>query len=142
MTEAKYGWYQKAAFLLVLLMALLQGFYAIYAYIDPAGFSALRGTELVAGGDADWVKIYASRTLFVALIVGYLLYLRSYKILMWVSIFGIVMPIVDATLAYQAHAPMGVVLKHVATVFYLLVTFRVLQITVKERERPGDHLSG
>jgi len=134
MTNAKHGMYEKVGFVLVLLMVLLQSFYAAHAYIDPVAFSNLRGTELVVGGDADWVRIYASRTLFVALIVGYLLYSRSYKILQYVTIFGLVMPIVDAALAYQAQAPIGVVLKHVATVVYLLITFRILQLAVKEKE--------
>jgi hypothetical protein len=31
-------------------MALLQGGYAIFAYVDPAAFSILRGTELLDVG--------------------------------------------------------------------------------------------
>lgn len=96
-------------------MVLLQGSYATYAYFDPVAFSTLRGTELFADADVDWVRICASRTLFVALIVGYLLYLRSYEILKWVSLFGTVMPLADVALAYQAQAPTVVVVKHAAT---------------------------
>lgn len=121
----------KIGFMLVLLMALLQGFYAVFAYLDPAAFSNLRGTVLASTGDLDWVKIYASRTLFVSLIIGYLLYLRNYKILVWAALFGTVMPVTDGWLAYQAGASFDVVAKHVATVVYLIATFIVLQTVVK-----------
>lgn len=127
MTSPQYKKLKTTGILLVALMAILQGFYAIYALIDPAAFAVLRGTELLVEGDSDWVKIYASRTLFVALIIGYLLYVQNYKILKWAAIFGLVMPVADAVLAYQALAPMSVVLKHVATAIYLLVVFWVLQ---------------
>jgi hypothetical protein len=131
MTASKNSTYKNVAVVLVLLMALLQCFYAIYAYIDPAAFSVLRGTDLIASDDADWVRIYASRTLFVALVIALLLYLRSYEILKWVSLFGIVMPVVDATLAYHSQAPTSIVMKHVATIIYLLITFWVLRAAVK-----------
>ncbi len=112
---------------LVLLMALLQAGYAIFATLDPQAFSELRGTELFALGDADWVVIYASRTLFVALIIGFLLIRREYNILFWAALFGTVMPVADALLAYQADAESTVVFKHVATIFYLLATCFVLR---------------
>ena len=131
MSERKAKLVEKIAIALVFLMALLQGIYAIYAYMDPQAFSLLRGTELFVSGDADWVKIYASRTLFVALIIGYLLILREYKILVWASLFGTVMPVMDGLLAYQAGAENVVVYKHVATAVYLLITFLVLKRVVK-----------
>ena len=134
MPKPKYRALETLGFILVLLMVLLQGGYAIYAYIDPASFAILRGTELVVVGDGDWVKIYASRTLFVALIIGYLLFSRNYRILVWASLFGAVMPITDAILAYQAQAPDKVVLKHAVTVVYLLATSFVLQVIVRKQE--------
>jgi len=114
-------------------MAVLQGGYAIFAYVDPAAFSVFRGTDLLDAGDSDWVAIYASRTLFVALITGYLLYRRNYKVLAWAALFGAVMPVTDALLAYQAQAPDKVVFKHIATVIYLLVIFFVLQVIVRKK---------
>jgi len=118
---------EKITFILVLLMVLLQGFYGVFALFDPATFSSLRGTELFSERDADWVKIYGSRTIFITLILGYLLYSRNYLILMWCALFGIVMPITDGILAYEAQAPFKVVLKHIATIVYLLITFFVLK---------------
>lgn len=121
----------KVGFMLVLLMALLQGFYAVFAYLDPVAFSNVRGTVLASPGDLDWVVIYASRTLFVALIIGFLLYLRNYNILLWAALFGTVMPLTDGWLAYQAGASFNIVAKHLATVAYLIATFLVLKTVVK-----------
>ncbi|MCJ8295557.1 MAG: DUF4267 domain-containing protein [Colwellia sp.] len=124
---------EKTGFILVLLMVLLQGFYGTFAYFDPATFSSLRGTELFSNKDADWVTIYGSRTLFITLILGYLLYTRNYLILMWAALFGMVMPITDGFLAYEAQAPIKVVLKHIATVVYLLVICLVLKKVVAQK---------
>jgi hypothetical protein len=123
--------FKRVGVALIFLMALLQAAYAIYAYLDPQAFALLRGTELFASEDADWVKIYASRTFFVALIIGYLLIIQEYKILVWASLFGTVMPATDAFLAYRAGAENIIVYKHVATIVYLLITFSVLKLVVK-----------
>lgn len=117
---------EKTAIVLVCLMMLLQGFYALFAFIDPSAFSVIRGTELFDAGDDDWVRIYASRTLFVSLIIGYLLLVRNYAMLKWVAVLGLVMPLTDGLLAYQSHASFKVVAKHIATVVYLICTFLVL----------------
>lgn len=121
---------------LVLAMAGLQLTYAMYALADPAGFSLLRGTELFATGDTDWIRIYASRTLFIALIIGYLLYQKNFEILAVASLLGTVMPVTDAWLAYQASAGDKIVLKHVATALFLILTFAVLRSLVS-RGKPS-----
>lgn len=113
--------------ILVLLMTMLQGFYGLFAYIDPASFANVRGTELFSNMDSDWVNIYGSRTLFITLTFSFLLYAKHYSIIMWCALFGIVMPVTDGYLAYQAEAPFKVVFKHIATVLYLVITFFVLR---------------
>jgi hypothetical protein len=125
---------EKAATLLVGLMALLQGFYAVFSYIDPSSFAVVRGTELISLADSDWVKIYASRTLFIALIIGYLLYKKEYRCLMWASLFGSIMPIIDGLLAFEASAPTSVVVKHIVTLVYLIVTALVLKYVVAKSD--------
>jgi len=114
-------------------MTLLQGFYGVFTYVDPVSFSLIRGTELFSTMDADWVIIYGSRTLFITLILGYLLYVRHFKVLMWAALFGTIMPITDALLALEAQAPLKVVIKHVATVVYLLITCLVLNKVVAQK---------
>ena len=118
---------------LVLVMTLLQGFYGVFAYIDPVAFSTVRGTELFSNMDSDWVIIYGSRTLFITLTFSFLLYYRHYSIIMWCALFGIVMPVTDGFLAYQAEAPFKVVFKHIATILYLIITFFVLKAVVNKK---------
>jgi len=124
---------EKVGFVLIALIVLLQGFYGTFAFIDPEMFSVVRGTELFSSMDADWVAIYGSRTIFITLIFGYLLYTRNYTVLMWGSLFAVVMPITDGLLAYEAQAPLKVVAKHIATIFYLLVIFFVLKKVVANK---------
>ena len=124
---------EKVGFVLVALIVLLQGFYGTFAFIDPELFSVVRGTELFSAMDADWVAIYGSRTIFITLIFGYLLFTRNYVVLMWGALFGVVMPITDGLLGYEAHAPFKVVAKHIATVVYLLIIFFVLKKVVAQK---------
>jgi hypothetical protein len=132
MPKKKVSAVENTGRILVLLMAIIQGFYGFYAYIDPADFAVTRGTEL-AIGDADWARVYASRTLFITLTLGYLLYLRSYKTLMALALFGIIMPVTDGILAYQAEVPFNVVFKHIATIAYLVITLFVLKKVVVKK---------
>jgi hypothetical protein len=112
---------------------LLQCFYGAFAFIDPTVFSKVRGTELFSGMDADWVKIYGSRTIFITLIFGYLLYTRNHIVLMWGALFAVVMPITDGLLAYKAQAPLKVVVKHISTIVYLLIIFLVYKKIIAQR---------
>lgn len=118
----------------VLLMALLQAFYGIYSLLEPTAFAITRGTLLAASADSDWVQIYGSRTLFIALIIATLLYYRHYKLLMWAALFGTVMPITDGWLAYQAGAATTVIAKHLATLVYLLATSVILAMIARKED--------
>ena len=118
---------EKTAVTLILLMVIIQTFYALYAYLDPQAFALVRGTELFTPADTDWIQIYASRTLFVALIIGYLLFQKNYTALAWASLFGLAMPVTDAVLAYNAGAAMTVVYKHIGTALYLLLSYGILR---------------
>ncbi len=131
--------YSKVGVVLVLIMALLQGFYAIFSYVDPAAFSVVRGTELFSVKDSDWVQIYGSRTLFITLVLGHLLYVRNYSALMWCALFGTVMPITDGFLAYEARATFSVVFKHIATIVFLLVTFVFLKVAISQKSNKAKH---
>ena len=131
--------YNKVGVVLVSIMALLQGFYAIFSYLDPAAFAVVRGTELFSQMDSDWVRIYGSRTLFITLVLGYLLYVRNYSVLMWCALFGTVMPITDGFLAYEAQAPINVVFKHIATIIFLLVTFFVLKTAISKKSNKASN---
>jgi hypothetical protein len=66
------------------------------------------------------------------MVLGYLLYVRNYAALMWCALFGTVMPITDVLLAFEAQAPLKVVVKHIATVVFLIVVFFVLKAATKK----------
>jgi len=122
---------RSVGFWLALVMGLVQAVYAVQAFVDPSGFATYRGTPLSADGDTDWVQIYASRTLFIALIAGLLLARKDIATLKWLALLGVVMPIGDAFLAHNAGASFAIVSRHVATVIYLLVTFAALLVWSK-----------
>lgn len=130
-TTARAFSLRAAGFWLVLAMALLQMFYSIYAFTSPVEFASYRGSHLTPGGDTEWIRIYASRTLFVAMMLGLLLLRQEVSVLRWISLLGIVMPLGDAALAYQGAASTSIISRHLATVVYLLVTFAVLSHWLK-----------
>ena len=136
-TVRAFSW-RAVGFWLVLAMALLQMFYSIYAFTSPVEFASYRGSHLTPGGDTEWVRIYASRTLFVAMMLGLLLLLQEVPVLKWISLLGIVMPLSDAALAYQSAAPISIISRHLATVVYLLVTFAVLTYWLKRNAQPPN----
>jgi hypothetical protein len=127
---------ERAGVVLIFLMILLQGFYGTFAFLEPAMFSVARGTELFSEMDTDWVKIYGSRTIFITLIFGYLLYTRNYLVLMWSALFAVVMPITDGLLAFEAQAAFKVIVKHIATIVYLLIIFFVLKKVIANKAIP------
>jgi hypothetical protein len=131
----KTGWLEALAIVLVTAMALLQLYFALYAYLDPSPFAVSRGTPLLDGNDSDWVRIYASRTLFIVLVLGVLLRHRAYSLLAWAALFGTVMPLTDVVLAALDQAPITYVLRHLATLAYLVSAFFVLRHVAKVANR-------
>ena len=131
----KSGWLEPLAIALVAGMALLQLYFALGAYLDPFAFSVSRGTPLLDGGDSDWVRIYASRTLFIVLMLGVLLHRREYSLLALAALFGAVMPLTDAVLAILDQAPFTYLLRHLATLAYLFGAFFVLRQSAKVSTR-------
>lgn len=123
------------AIILVTGMALLQFYFALNAYLDPSAFSVSRGTPLLNSGDSDWVRIYASRTLFIVLILGVLLHRRAYSLLAWAALFGAVMPVTDAILAALDQAVFTYILRHLATLAYLVIAFFVLRQAARAGNR-------
>lgn len=135
MAQIRHGTKLEAlAVAIVAGMALLQLYFALGAYLDPVGFSVARGTPLHDGGDGDWVQIYASRTLFIVLVLGVLLLRREYSLLAWAALLGTVMPVTDAVLAALDQADWPYLARHLATLAYLGVSFFVLRHAAKGRQ--------
>jgi len=128
--------WRAAGFWLVLAMVTLQAFYAARAFLDPGAFASYRGQTLTAMEDAGWVHVYATRTLFIALFLGVLLFRRDFAALKWAALFGLVMPVGDTLLALHANAPAAIVTRHVVTALYLIVTFLALNSWTKSHLAP------
>jgi hypothetical protein len=117
---------RSVGFWMAAVMALLQAIYALQAFADPVAFAAYRATPIASLDGVRWVHTYGSRTLFVALVVALLLAREELGTLRWVALVGVIMPISDALIAFQANAPGAVLLRHIGTAIYLLITFVVL----------------
>lgn len=111
---------------MVAAMALLQGVYALQAFLSPDTFAVSRGTPLAGNGDPAWVLTYAYRTLFVALTVVLLLARGAMSTLRWVALLALVMPVGDLVIALGVEAPRTILLRHVGTIAYLAITFAVI----------------
>jgi hypothetical protein len=107
-------------------IALLQGFYAMWAFADPQAVASYRGGSLAGDSGALWVHAYGSRTLFIALVVLLLLRRGDLETLKWVTLFGLVMPISDIWSATHSADPEAGIVRHVLTAAYLLLTFAML----------------
>jgi hypothetical protein len=127
--------WRSVGFWMAVVMGLLQAFYAVQALVDPSAFAIYRGTPLAAGADAAWVHTYASRTLFVALSIGYLLVRRDLATLRWIALIGLVMPVSDAVIAQNSGASISIIARHAGTVIYMIVTFMALGSWTR-RSRP------
>lgn len=108
-------------------IALLQGFYATWAFVDPQAVASYRGGALEGESASLWVQTYGSRTLFIALVVLLLLRRGDLATLKWVTLIGLVMPISDAWSAMHSAYSEASIVRHVLTAAYLLVTFVMLE---------------
>jgi hypothetical protein len=108
-------------------IALLQGFYAVWAFVDPQAVASYRGGPLAGDSAALWVHAYGSRTLFIALVVLWLLRRGDLATLKWVTLLGLVMPLSDAWSAVHSGDPGAGIVRHVLTAAYLLLTFAMLE---------------
>ena len=103
--------------------------------VPPTMAAANYGLHLAVSGDSDWVRIYASRTLFIVLMLGVLLRRRDYALLAWAALLGTVMPVTDAILAALDQAAFTYQLRHLATLAYLIAAFFVLRQAAKVGNR-------
>lgn len=123
--SAAMAW-RSLGFWMVAAMALLQGVYAVQAFLSPDTFAASRGTPLVNSGDPAWILTYACRTIFVSLTIMLLLARGAMSTLRWVALLALVMPVGDLLIALDAGAPRANLLRHVGTIAYLAATFAVI----------------
>jgi hypothetical protein len=123
-------------------IAILQGFYAAWAFVDPQTLAAYRGASIGGPAEAIWAHAYGSRTLFVALVVLLLLRRGDLATLRWAALLGLVMPVSDAWSSIQAAAPHAEIVRHVATAIYLLITFAMLTHALRKTRSRSNNLLG
>lgn len=112
--------WRTVGFWLAIPIAVLQAVNAVRTLIDPVGFAAYMGA---AGGDPAWVQIYGLRAAFIALLTGVLLVRQDLNALKWVALCALLMPLGDALIVSGAAADGAIVMRHVATAVFVLVTF-------------------
>lgn len=114
--------YRSIGFWMAVIIAVMMAFNAWQAFTDPAGFATRFGLAGAADDDPGFVRVYASRALFLALVTAVLLALRQFRALGWFALVAVVMPVADAVQVSAAGGPQLIVVRHGFIATYLLVT--------------------
>ena len=116
------SWRTSIGFWMAVVLVVYILFNAVRAVADPVGFASNFGTPLTDAGDTGFVFAYAIRALFLGLFGLSLLIRRDLTTLMWYALIAAVMPLGDALLVGSAGGPTAAVVRHVATIAFLLAT--------------------
>lgn len=117
------------------LIAVMMVYNAWQAFAAPTAFAARFGLAGAADADAGFVRVYAGRALFLALVTAVLLALRQFRALGWFAGVAVVMPVADAALVSAAGGPSSIVVRHVVIAAYLVVTAVLLLRLADKQER-------
>ncbi len=129
-----FPWRSLAVWLTALIAAMM-AYNAWQAFADPAGFAARFGLIGAADADAGFVRVYAARAVFLALVTAVLLGLRQFRALGWFAGVAVVMPVADALLVTTADGPGSIVIRHVIIGVYLVITAALLLRLAAKQER-------
>jgi hypothetical protein len=116
-------------------LALLQAVNVARALADPQGFAAYYGVPAIGADAVAWVQVYALRTAFIAALVAIFLVRRDLRALQWTAIAALILPLGDAWLTHQGGAASPIVLRHLATAGYLVLTCIALFIANRNAAR-------
>jgi hypothetical protein len=103
------------------LGGLLMAVNALRSLTAPVPFATYLGLPLADNGDADMVRVYGLRALFIGLAVAALLAMRDIPALAALMFSAVVMPVGDAVLTARAKAPKATIIRHVVIAILLLV---------------------
>lgn len=96
---------------------------ATQAWTDPQAFSIRLGLPLTGGDDgAGWVRVYALRAAFIALLLAGLTLARQWRALFLVAIAALIMPLGDAWLTHNAGAAASVYGRHLAIAAFVALS--------------------
>jgi hypothetical protein len=108
---------------------LLMAINAVRSLSKPVPFATYLGLPLAHEGDADMVRVYGLRALFIGLAVSALLIMRDVPALAALMLTAVVMPVGDAVLTAKANAPRATVIRHVVIASVLLVAGLLLVLS-------------
>lgn len=116
-----FPWKHPAIWLTLIIIAMM-AFNAWQAWTNPASFAQRFGVEGAADADHQFILVYASRALFLAVIAAILLAWREFAALGLFALAAVIMPVADAFQVSAASAPTTIIARHVAIAAYLLLT--------------------
>lgn len=99
-------------FWLALILALSQLLNALRVMLGAIDYGAYMGLPLAAAADAAWIHVYALRALFLGSFAAFLLLTRRYRVLGYMALFAVVMPIGDFTLVWLAQGSNATLARH------------------------------
>jgi hypothetical protein len=123
-----FEFWSKPGVWIATLGGLLMAVNALRSLTAPVPFATYLGLPLVHDGDADMVRVYGLRALFIGLAVAALLVMRDTPALAALMFAAVVMPIGDAILTAKAKAPKATVIRH-AVIAILLLVAGILLVT-------------
>jgi hypothetical protein len=116
---------------LAALMAAYMFFNAVQAWADPAALAARLGLPLAGSDGEAWVRIYALRAAFIALLLAGLTLARQWRALFLLAVAAIVMPLGDAWLTYASGTPAATYGRHLVIAAVIAVSALLLAQAAK-----------
>lgn len=116
---------------LAIVMAAYMLFNAVQAWADPHTFSVRLGLPLTSEEGVGWVRVYALRAAFIALLLAGLTFGRQWRALFLFSLTALVMPLGDAWLTYDAGAAASIYGRHIVVSGVVLVSALMLAQAAK-----------
>jgi hypothetical protein len=135
-TAQPFPWRSPAVWLSALI-AVMMAYNAWQALSDPAAFATRFGLAGAADVDTGFIRVYASRALFLALVTAVLLAARQFRALGLFALVAVVMPVADALQVSAASGPQSIVVRHVVIAIYLIATGALLLRLAHSRTRPA-----
>jgi hypothetical protein len=112
-------------------MAAYMMFNAAQAWIDPQAFASRLGLAAAASDSEAWVRIYALRAAFIALVLSGLALSRLWRAMFLLSVAALIMPLGDALLTFAAGAPVAVIGRHLMIAAVIAVSAALLAQAAK-----------
>jgi hypothetical protein len=113
-------------------MAAYMLFNAIQAWTGPFAFADRLGLPITSAEGAGWVRVYALRAAFVALLLGGLILARQWRALFLLAVAALIMPLGDFWLTFNAGAPAATYSRH----FALIGVIALAAILLAQAARP------